>query len=104
AWWLAIAVHIILITLAIRSRQKRPLLSLGVAWYYISMVPTNSIVPFYDFIAERHLYLGLIGVSLLFLDISHWAKIKWKLHQGWLLAWALIWLALLGHLTVKRNL
>ncbi len=45
-------------------RRRAPVVSLGVAWFFLAIAPTNSLVPFVDFIAERHVYTALMGVCL----------------------------------------
>jgi hypothetical protein len=47
--------------LAWRLRKIQPMIALGICWFFIGIAPTNSVVPFFDFVAERHLYLPLIG-------------------------------------------
>lgn len=51
--------------LAANSLQHRlPLLSLGLAWPIIALLPTNSIIPKIDLVTEKPLYLAWIGPSL----------------------------------------
>ncbi|MEY3012324.1 MAG: hypothetical protein RIT45_1059 [Pseudomonadota bacterium] len=45
-----------------RVRHRSPLPLLGVLAFLLVMAPTNSVVPFYDAMCERHLYPGLAVV------------------------------------------
>lgn len=46
---------------ALSLRCKAPFLAFGIVWFFVGLAPTNSVVPFVDFIAERHMYFGLMG-------------------------------------------
>lgn len=63
ALWLAWGGWLALAAAAWRLRRSRPeaLFALGALW--IAMAPTNSVVPFYDPICERHLYPGLAALA-----------------------------------------
>lgn len=44
-----------------RSRRAAPLLTLCIGWFFIALAPTNSLIPFRDILAERHIYLSLMA-------------------------------------------
>jgi Flp pilus assembly protein TadD len=52
------------IALAVTARRRAPGAAFGAVWFFVALAPTNSVVPFKDFIAERHLYLPLAGFAL----------------------------------------
>jgi hypothetical protein len=50
---------------AIRYRRRSPLVTLGVLWLLLGLVPVSQIVPIIVVAAERFLYLPMLGWSLL---------------------------------------
>ncbi|MFB3902990.1 MAG: tetratricopeptide repeat protein [Acidobacteriota bacterium] len=46
-------------------RQRRPSWTLGILWFFICLLPANSVIPRYDVLSERNLYLPSIGVFLI---------------------------------------
>jgi protein O-mannosyl-transferase len=46
------------------SARRAPLISLGLAWFLVCILPTNSVIPRYDVLSERNLYLPSIGIFL----------------------------------------
>ncbi|MFP4472783.1 MAG: tetratricopeptide repeat protein [Candidatus Omnitrophota bacterium] len=53
-----------LLYLAVRSRRRRPLVTLGIFWFFITLLPESSIFPLDDLIFEHRLYLPLAGFAL----------------------------------------
>lgn len=45
-------------------RKSRPLISLGIAWFFVSLAPVSNIIPIRTIINERFLYLPIIGLCL----------------------------------------
>jgi len=90
-----------LIFIAFRVRKKQPLLSFGIFWYFITLLPTSSIFPLGDVAVERHVYIPAIGFSLIvgyFLD-----KLREKLHLRVVLTIYALIFVLLMYLTIERN-
>ncbi len=54
-----------LIYIAVRSIKRAPIVSFGIFWYFITLLPTSSIFPIADVAVERHLYLPSIGLALI---------------------------------------
>ncbi len=52
---------LVIVCFAIR---RAPLVSLGLVWYLISILPTSSIIPLNDLAAERRTYLPNVGFCL----------------------------------------
>ncbi len=50
-----------IIAAAFTSVRRAPLITIGLAWYLISLTPTSSVIPLKDLAAERRLYLSDIG-------------------------------------------
>jgi hypothetical protein len=57
-----------LLATAFFSRRKAPFLSFGLFWFFLQLAPTNSVVPRYDLLSERNLYLASIGFFLFLAD------------------------------------
>jgi protein O-mannosyl-transferase len=49
---------------ALWLRRRNPLFSLGILWFFLCLLPANSVIPRYDILSERNLYLSSIGLFL----------------------------------------
>ncbi len=49
---------------AIAAARRLPLFAFGVLWFFIHLLPTNSVFPRYDALSERNLYLPSLGLYL----------------------------------------
>jgi protein O-mannosyl-transferase len=85
--------------LAVRWRRRAPLASFSVLWFFVAAAPTNSIIPFKDFIAERHLYVPLMGFCLLL----GWAAARAAQRRSYAWAALALYLVALSSLTLARN-
>ncbi len=65
---LCVASIAVLATLAIIFVRRAPLFSFGLLWFFVSLAPTNSILPRYDLLSERNLYLPSIGFFVALVD------------------------------------
>ncbi len=54
--------------LAIVAARRAPVFSFGLLWFFVCLAPTNSILPRYDLLSERNLYLPSIGVFIAIVD------------------------------------
>jgi tetratricopeptide (TPR) repeat protein len=63
--WLGLAALGALVFAAWRERRRYPLALFGLLFLLILLAPTSSIVPIDDAMAERRLYLGFAGVSMI---------------------------------------
>ncbi|MBI5327116.1 MAG: tetratricopeptide repeat protein [Deltaproteobacteria bacterium] len=52
-----------IVYMAIRFRREVTVVSFGIFWYFITLIPTSSIFPIADVAVERHLYLPSIGFA-----------------------------------------
>lgn len=59
---LCLAVALIVLALKISRREK--LISFGLFWFLIALLPVSNIIPLKALLAERFLYLPLVGISL----------------------------------------
>ncbi len=61
---LSIAIIALILIIALRRYKKNPLISFGIFWYFIALLPTSSIVSLQDVMAEHRAYLPSIGFFL----------------------------------------
>jgi hypothetical protein len=59
--WPPAAVLLGLMTLAAWHWRRRPWLGLGIAWYFVQLAATNSVLPRLDVANDRQLYLAITG-------------------------------------------
>lgn len=67
-----------LAVLAWRYRHRFPLAAFGFFVYLVLMAPTSSILPIRDPVAERRLYLSMLGLLLIVVDFLNRAKLDRK--------------------------
>ena len=59
------ALIVALLIAAVAARRRRPLISLGIAWFLLFLAPvSNVVVPLRYFVAERYLYVPVMGLML----------------------------------------
>ena len=93
-----------LLGLAVLNLKKRPWLSFGIFWFFLHLLPTNSLIPRIDVANERALYLAAWGI-LFPLGIAVFSWIGQRIRNPlifWCVAAALC-IPLAGS-TVERNL
>ncbi|MFN0041129.1 MAG: tetratricopeptide repeat protein [Burkholderiales bacterium] len=68
-WSAALAAKAVILAavlaLAVWQWRRRPWLGFGVLWFFVMLLPTNSILPRLDIANDRQLYLALIGPALI---------------------------------------
>jgi len=88
-----------LIVVAVLLRNRRPLVSLGIGWFFAAQLLTATIIPL-ELVYEQRMYFASIGVLLaagaLLLGLR-W-KIALPLLRGFLVAVALLWFAVATNL------
>jgi hypothetical protein len=99
----AIALLAGLIVIAVWLRNRRPLVSLGISWFFAAQLLTATIIPL-ELVYEQRMYFGSIGVLLsagaLMLGLR-W-KIAWPLLRGFLVTVALLWFAIATNLRAQE--
>ncbi|WP_201313622.1 hypothetical protein [Dyella sp. EPa41] len=95
----AIVLLVALIVLAVKLRNRHPLVSLGIGWFFAAQLLTATIIPL-ELVYEQRMYFGSIGVLL---AAGTWLLgLRWKIAlpilRGFLVATALMWFALVTHL------
>jgi hypothetical protein len=92
-----------LIVIAVLLRNRRPLVSLGIGWFFAAQLLTATIIPL-ELVYEQRMYFASIGVLLalgaLLLGLR-W-RIRLPLLRGFLAAVALLWFALATNLRAQE--
>jgi protein O-mannosyl-transferase len=60
-----VAIVVGLIALGLASIRRHPSIAFGILWFFLWLLPTNSILPRLDVANDRQLYLALIGPAWL---------------------------------------
>lgn len=99
----AIVLLAALIVVAVLLRNRRPLISLGVGWFFAAQLLTATIVPL-ELVYEQRMYFASIGVLLavgaLLLGLR-W-KIALPLLRGFVVVVALLWFAIATNLRAQE--
>jgi hypothetical protein len=62
---LEVAAILLLVGIGLASITRRPALAFGILWFFVWLVPTNSILPRLDVANDRQLYVALVGPAWL---------------------------------------
>ena len=104
AWTPVLAMQLVLLAAmavgAFLARKKRPWITFGVIWFFLILMPSNSVLPRLDIANERHLYLANFGI---FLCIGTEVSGLRILEKRWARAVGIVVLILLACATVVRN-
>ncbi|MGH8189851.1 MAG: hypothetical protein ACREP2_00205, partial [Rhodanobacteraceae bacterium] len=92
-----------LIAIAVLLRNRRPLVSLGIGWFFAAQLLTATIVPL-ELVYEQRMYFASIGVLLALgaLVLGLRWRIRWPLLRGFVVFVALLWFALSTNLRAKQ--
>jgi len=74
----SLALLVGLLVLALHSVKQRPLVSLGLLWFFLTLTPTNSVIPRFDLLSERNFYLPSIGLFLAMVSLAVTAVSAWR--------------------------
>ena len=80
--WIGLIVLLALAGLAWHYRRQYALASFGFFAYLLLMSPTSSILPIRDPLAERRLYLSMLGLLLILVDLLGRVKLERKTLAG----------------------
>jgi tetratricopeptide (TPR) repeat protein len=86
--------------LGIRNLERRPAISFGIFYFFITLSVESSIIPIRDALFEHRLYLPMFGFALL---VSHFVLHLLSGRQPWMLFSAAAILLALGAATYARN-
>ena len=92
-----------LVVIAVWLRNRRPLVSLGIGWFFAAQLLTATIVPL-ELVYEQRMYFASIGVLLAIGSLL--LGLRWKialpLLRGFLVAVALLWFAVATNLRAQE--
>src|SRR3989338_6163762 len=92
-----------LIALAFTQFKRYPILSFGILWFFIGLVPTSNIlIPINGLIYEHWLYLPMVGIFLIVIWLGEVLAEKYGVGKI-LLPIFLIFAIFLAVLTIERN-
>ncbi len=83
---------------ALVLKKYRPLTSFGIIWVFLTILPTSSIIPNTEIVADHRFYLPMIGILICIFDLLDYAKISTKK-----IVLLIPLLAMLFVLTIQRN-
>jgi tetratricopeptide (TPR) repeat protein len=90
-----------LICAGLMSLKRSPVFGFGVLWFFIVLLPTNSLIPRLDLANERQLYLSSWGLFLVIAVAC--AKLQVRAGKNWVYwTMAAVWVVLAGG-TISRN-
>lgn len=55
---------VVLVVLALKISRREKLISFGLFWFLIALLPVSNIIPLEALLAERFLYLPMVGISM----------------------------------------
>lgn len=90
------------VAFALRNLRRRPWMAFAILWFFLQLLPTNSVLPRLDVANDRQLYLASIGVFYaLGIGMQAWMR---RARRAWPAgAIAALLLLMLGMATVQRN-
>jgi flagellin-like protein len=62
--WVALAGLAAAVIVAIRLRRSRPLVTLGILWFFAVLAPSSSVIPLREGMAEHRVYLASAGIFM----------------------------------------
>jgi len=97
--WISVIALIAMVVFAVRWRRRHRVVSFGIVWFLLTLMPESSVFPLSDVIVEHRLYLPLIGFALVLA-----AGLESLPSQKLKTAFVVILVAGLSGLTVSRNM
>lgn len=95
---------ILITALLLTIHKKNRLISFGILFYFIAIAIESSLIPIDDTIFLHRTYLPNLGLALATVIFGYRIVKKWKLKPVFPVAAVLIWLLILGGVTVKTNI
>lgn len=98
--WIGLSLIAALLAAAAACWRARPLVSLGILWFFVTLLPVSQIIPIQNLMADRYLLLPSAGAILAAVALVPAAALRRP--AG--LAAAVAVVAVLGGVTAQRNL
>lgn len=67
---LSLAILLAMLASALFLVRQAPLAGFGLLWFFVTLSPTNSVIPRYDLLSERNLYLPSVGLFLALVSLA----------------------------------
>jgi len=74
--FLGLLINLTVIIIGILTFRKRPLISFGIFWIYITLAVESSIIPILDVMNEHRMYLPMFGFILILISIVNQLLVK----------------------------
>jgi protein O-mannosyl-transferase len=89
-----------LIGIGIREVRRRPVISFGIFWFFITLSVESSVIPIRDALVEHRLYLPMFGFSLI---VASLLFSIFSTRRIWAISLSVIMVIALGTATFRRN-
>jgi protein O-mannosyl-transferase len=93
----------VLLIISLLTFKTRRWISFGILWFFLQLIPTNSIIPRLDIANERHLYLPVFGLFLVIAVPVEKARLAFYEKRHFFHAGILALFIILGCFTWARN-
>ncbi len=100
---IGVVILVALCAIAWVTRQRRPLVAYGIAWYLLSLTPVSHIFPHHELYAEHYLYIPLFGAAVALIDAGRWGLEKLDARSTIGAGGLLLLLGVMGVMVVDRN-
>ncbi len=97
---LALAFLIGIVVIGIWNIKKRPILALGIFWFFITLSVESSVIPISDTLFEHRLYLPMFGLVII---VSYLVFYFLSKRKSWAILVSVIIVLCLGTATYLRN-
>ena len=77
---IAIVLHVMLALSCVATFRNVPVWSFGVIWFYVSFAPVSNIIPFWNPVADRYVYMIAVGFVL---ALACLIKELWLCSKSW---------------------
>ena len=95
--WASFGVLTLFLILGIRLKQKQPLISFGIFWFFFTLSLESSIFPMEDVIFEHRLYLPMVGLSIA-MTMTIFSLIRHRvLRAAFIMTILLVWATMTYH-------
>lgn len=86
-----------------RCFYSRPWIGFGILWFFLHLIPTNSIVPRLDVANERQLYMAVWGLFFATVIELSLIKLLWQRYFNIGIGLVMVVVLLLAYSTISRN-
>ncbi len=96
----------LLILIFICTRENKRWIAFAFAWFFLTILPISNLIPISNTIAERFLYLPMVGYAFLLANCVNYLR-EWAVKRklGWLTFYAIFSLIIIffSYKTITRN-